>query len=194
VPGCAKAPEALRAAGLYRRLEALGASDAGAVVPGPYADDTVPGRLRNQDAIIEHARRLVGRIGALRRTGRVPLVVGGDCSLLVGAGLALRAEGDFGLVHVDGHTDFRHPGNSAHCTSLAGEDLAAAVGLHWPATSDIDGLAPYFRPASVVHLGCRDVDEYLAEASQRLGGGHPGGGRHPRGRGRDRRASAGGRG
>jgi arginase len=169
VPGCAQAPAALRAAGLYRRFEELGASDAGAVVPGPYADDAVPGRLRNHEAIIEHARRLAGRIRALRRAGRVPLVVGGDCGLLVGAGLALRGEGDFGLVHVDGHTDFRHPGNSAHCASLAGEDLAAAVGLHWPAISDIDGLAPYFRPASAVHLGCRDDDECLAEASQRLG-------------------------
>jgi hypothetical protein len=30
---------------------------------------------------------------------------------------------------MDGHTDFRHPGNSAERYSLAGEDLAAAVGL-----------------------------------------------------------------
>jgi arginase len=168
-PGCAKAPAALRAAGLYRRLAELGAADAGAVLPGPYADDAAPGRLRNQDAIIEHARRLAARISALRREGRVPLVLGGDCGLLAGAGLALRAEGAFGLVHVDGHTDFRHPGNSARCASLAGEDLAAAVGLHWPAISDIDGLAPYFQPANVVHLGCRDDDEYLAEARRRLG-------------------------
>ncbi|HXT88093.1 MAG TPA: arginase family protein, partial [Trebonia sp.] len=110
MPGCAKAPEALREAGLYRRLAELGATDAGVVLPGRYADDAAPSRLRNQDAIIEHARRLAGRISALRQAGGVPLIIGGDCGLLVGAGLALRRAGDFGLIHIDGHTDFRHPG------------------------------------------------------------------------------------
>jgi arginase len=90
-------------------------------------------------------------------------VVGGDCSLLVAAGLALRRAGGYGLVHLDGHTDFRHPGNSAACASLAGEDLAAAVGRHWPAVADLDGLGPSFQPSDVVHAGCRDQDEHLTE-------------------------------
>jgi arginase len=163
VPGCAKAPEALREAGLFQRLGEFGAVDAGVVLPGRYADDAAPGRLRNQRLIVEHARRLAERIGALRQAGQVPLVLGGDCSLLVAAGLALRRAGRYGLVHLDGHTDFRHPGNSAACASLAGEDLAAAVGRHWPAVADIDGLGPYFQPGDAVHAGCRDQDEHLAE-------------------------------
>jgi arginase len=169
VPGCAKAPEALREAGLFRRFGELGAIDAGVVMAGRYADDATPGVLRNQSGIIEHARRLADRIGGLREAGHVPLVIGGDCSLLVGAGIALRRSGRHGLVHLDGHTDFRHPGNSTHCASLAGEDLAAAVGLHWPAVADIDGLSPYFSPEDVVHAGCRDDDEELAETRGLLG-------------------------
>jgi arginase len=99
-----------------------------------------------------------------------PLVLGGDCSILVAAGLSLRrAPGRFGLVHLDGHTDFRNPGNSDQCASLAGEDLAAAVGRHWPAIADIDGLAPYFSPVDVAHVGCRDDDEELQETSALLG-------------------------
>lgn len=169
VPGCAKAPEALREAGLFARLAELaklGVRDAGVVLAGRYADDTSPGRLRNEDLIIEHARRLAQRITEIRAAGDVPLVIGGDCSLLIGAGLALRASGRFGLAHLDGHTDFRHPGNSAVCASLAGEDLAAAIGRHWPAIADIDGLGPYFHPSDVVHAGCRDDDEELAEVSR----------------------------
>ena len=173
VPGCAKAPEALREAGLYRRLAETGAGDAGVVLPGRYVADTEPGHVRNEDAIVEHARRLARRISVLRQGHRFPLVLGGDCSLLVGAGLALRRAGGFGLVHVDGHTDFRHPGNSANCASLAGEDLAAAVGLHWPAISGIDGLSPLFRPGDVVHIGCRDDDDHLAEAQGLLGAAIP---------------------
>jgi arginase len=39
VPGHAKAPEALREAGLYRRLAAFGAEERGVVLPGRYAYD-----------------------------------------------------------------------------------------------------------------------------------------------------------
>ncbi|MEU5881483.1 arginase family protein [Spirillospora sp. NPDC047279] len=165
VPGTAKAPEALREAGLYRRLEERGAKDHGVVLAGRYADDARPGSLRNQDAIVDHARRLADRIDLVRAEGRAPLVIGGDCGILVAAGLSLRRAGRYGLVHLDGHTDFRHPGNSAHCASLAGEDLAAAVGLHWPAIADLDGLGPYFAPADTVHAGCRDDDEELQETT-----------------------------
>ena len=91
VPGCAKAPEALREAGLLARFARRGARDAGVVLAGRYADDLAPGRLRNQDLIIEFARRLAGRIAEIRAVGEFPLVIGGDCSLLIGAGLALLA-------------------------------------------------------------------------------------------------------
>lgn len=166
VPGTAKAPEALREAGLHARLAARGGSEAGVVLPGRYLDDARPGvaRSRNQEAVVDHARRLATRIGGQLDAARAPLVLGGDCSLLIGAGLALASRGRYGLVHLDGHTDFRHPGNSAECFSLAGEDLAAAVGLHWPAVADLDGARPYFRPDDTVHVGCRDDDEYVAEA------------------------------
>ena len=96
-------------------------------------------------------------------------MLGGDCSLLVGVGLALARRGAHGLVHLDGHTDFRHPGNSDSCASLAGEDLAAAVGRHWPAVADLEGRGPYFAASDVVHLGCRDDDEHLDETRELLG-------------------------
>lgn len=171
VPGCAKAPEALREAGLHRALAAAGdatgpgVADGGTVLGGRYVDDARPGsrRLRNQDAIVDHSHRLAGRLGQVLDGGGVPLVLGGDCSILVGAGIALARRGRYGLVHLDGHTDFRNPGNSDRCASLAGEDLAAAVGRHWPAVAEIDGLGPYFRPDDTVHVGCRDDDDHLAE-------------------------------
>lgn len=172
VPGTAKAPEALREAGLYRRLaSAAGAVDGGTVLPGRYRDDWRPGeaRLRNQEALLEHSARLAGRIGATVTRGSTPLVLGGDCSLLIAAGQALAARGRYGLVHLDGHTDFRHPGNSAECASLAGEDLAAAIGLHYPAVADIGGRGPYFNPGHVAQLGCRSEDDHLDEVREAVG-------------------------
>ena len=97
------------------------------------------------------------------------MVLGGDCSLLVGVGVALARSGTHGLVHIDGHTDFRNPGNSDSCASLAGEDLACAVGRHWPAVADLDGLGPYFAAPDVVHIGCRDDDDHLDETLGLLG-------------------------
>ncbi len=164
-PGCSKAPEVLRAAGLYRRLRA---DDAGLVVCPRYVDDVAPGRIRNQEAILDFSERLAGRLGTLMAAGGRPVVLGGDCSLLLGVGLALRRAGRFGLVHIDGHTDFRHPGNSNACASLAGEDLAAAVGLHWPAVSLLGG-SRHFDPSDVVHVGHRDDDEALEEVRDVLG-------------------------
>ncbi|PSK88084.1 arginase [Murinocardiopsis flavida] len=170
-PGTSKAPEALREAGLHDRLVRRGAHEAGVVLPGRYVEsaDRGPREVRNQAAIIDHARRVAARIADLIGRGTTPLVLGGDCSLLLGAGLALRRSGEFGLVHVDGHTDFRHPGNSTECASLAGEDLAAAIGLHWPAVGDIDALGPYFAPQRTAHLGCRADDEHLTEVRGLLG-------------------------
>lgn len=172
VPGTAKAPEALRDAGLFARFTALGGRDAGAVLPGRYVDDDrmrPAGRVRNHDALVDHARRLAARIDAVVDAGDAPLVIGGDCSVLIAAGLARRLPVTRGLVHVDAHTDFRHPGNSAVCASVAGEDLAAAIGLHWPALSDIDGRAPYFAATRTAHLGCHHDDEHLDEVRASIG-------------------------
>ena len=163
-PGTAKAPEAIRAAGLHRRI---GSVDAGAVLPGRYVDDDTTraaGTVRNQAALVEHAGRLADRLVKVRSRRLAPLVLGGDCSLLVGIGLANARSWRAGLVHIDGHTDFRHPGNSDAVGSVAGEDLAAAIGLHLPVIADIDGLAPYIDPRRTVHVGCREDDEERAEA------------------------------
>lgn len=171
VPGASKAPEALRAAGLYERFAGTGGRDSGVVLPGRYVDDDAsrpPGHVRNERAIIDHSRQLATRVHSILNQGDAPLVVGGDCSILIGAGLALVDRGA-GLVHLDGHTDFRHPGNSDQCASVAGEDLAAVVGMHWPAIADIDGRRPYFSPKYVAHVGCRDNDDVRAEAASALG-------------------------
>jgi arginase len=169
VPGCAKAPEAYRAAGLHRNLMAAGAVDAGLVPAGRYVDDFVPGanQLRNQRALLEYSSRLAAEVGQLIDAGGTPVVLGGDCSILLGVGEALHARGRFGLIHLDGHTDFRHPGNSAHCANLAGEDLAAAVGLHWDSVVRHGG-GPHFNKNDVVQLGCREDDEHLQEVRQIL--------------------------
>ncbi|HEX6497716.1 MAG TPA: arginase family protein [Micromonosporaceae bacterium] len=164
VPGCAKAPGALRDQGLIARL---GARDAGCLTPPRYD----PGDWRPGDGVCHaaevasYSRKLADRIGAIIEAGEFPVVLGGDCSVLLGSSLALRRmavrdELPYGLVYVDGHSDFRHPGNASYVGAAAGEDLALATGRGQPDLTDIEGLRPYIRDEHVVLLGIRQHDEY----------------------------------
>ncbi|MBO0869536.1 MAG: arginase family protein [Micromonosporaceae bacterium] len=163
-PGCAKAPGALRDHGLLGRL---GARDAGCVTPPRYdPGDWQPGDgVCQADAIAWYSRRLADRIGTTIDAGEFPLVLGGDCSVLLGSALAVRRmavrdELPYGLVYIDGHSDFRHPGNASYVGAAGGESLALATGRGQPDLTDMEGLRPYVRDEHVVLLGIRAQDEY----------------------------------
>jgi arginase len=68
--------------------------------------------------------------------------------------------GRIGLVFVDGHSDFRHPGNAPYVGAAAGEGLALVTGRGQPDLAAIEGRRPYFRDIDVVVLGIRPQDEY----------------------------------
>ncbi len=167
VPGCDRAPDALRANGL---LERLGASDAGRIQASPYSTDVdaVTG-VRNGEAIREYSLALAERLGSLLDGDAFPLVLGGDCSILIGSMLALRRRGRYGLVFIDGHLDFYHPGNSERARtagSAAGMDLALVTGRGADALTNLDGLRPLVRDEDVVALGYAEWDEVSADIAQ----------------------------
>ncbi len=164
VPGCAKAPGALRDHGLVARLHG---DDAGCLTPPRYdPEGWRPGDgVCQADKIADYTERLAGRITALLERGDFPLVLGGDCSIVLGAGLAMRRRrasdrGRYGLVFIDGHSDFRHAGNAEYIGAAAGEDLALVTGRGQGDLTNIDDLRPYLREEDVVVLGIRDSDEY----------------------------------
>ena len=141
MPGTRRLPEALRG---NRLVERLRAGDAGRVDPPPYSPEIDPASgVRNGATIPAYSAALADRLVELLGAGAFPLVLGGDCSILLGPMLALRRRKRFGLLHIDGHLDFRHPGWSGGIGAVAGEDLAAVTGRLEPELSDIDGLGPY---------------------------------------------------
>lgn len=164
VPGCYKLPWALRDAGLLPRL---GASDGGAVVPARYdRAGWRPGDgVFNAAGIAAFSGRLAGRVVRYVSAGQFLVVLGGDCSVLLGSMLGLRRLGRYGLAFIDGHSDFRHAGNSPveSLGAAAGEDLALATGRGQPDLVDLDGLAPYVRDADVAVFGIRDDDDAAGE-------------------------------
>ncbi|MEV2242139.1 arginase family protein [Micromonospora sp. NPDC049891] len=164
VPGCGKAPGALRDQGLLPRLRAR---DAGCLTPPRYdAGDWRPGDgVCHAREIADYSAALADRIGAIIDRGEFPVVLGGDCSILLGSALAMHRLGEavggrIGLVFVDGHSDFRHPGNASYVGAAAGEDLALVTGRGQADLAAIEGRRPYFRDVDVVVLGIRAQDEY----------------------------------
>ncbi|MBZ5790024.1 arginase family protein [Burkholderia contaminans] len=137
-----RAPDVLLATGL---AEHVGAGVARLAHPA-YAFAPQSGtRIGNGMAIRDFSLELAGRVADARRRQAFPIVLGGDCSVLLGCLLGNRRAGGNGLVHVDGHSDFFHPGNydtAKRLGSVAGMDLALSTGrgepllTDWP---DLDG-------------------------------------------------------
>jgi arginase len=164
VPGCAKAPGALRDQGLVARL---GARDAGCLTPPRYD----PGGWQPGDGVAQAAEiarysvRLADRIGAILLADEFPLILGGDCSVAIGSMLAMKRlqhdrGGRVGLVYIDAHSDFRHPGNAAVVGAAAGEALALVTGRGQGDLASIEQRRPYVRDQDVVLIGMRATDDY----------------------------------
>jgi len=154
--GVERLAEALRAAGLK---EALGAENAGAVAV-PRHD---PGRdpetgLLNPLAIRDFSVWLAGAVGRVLDAGRFPVVLGGDCNVLIGDMLALRRRGRYGLFFLDGHADFYQP-EASPTGAVSDMDLALVSGRGPDVLSDIEGRRPLVRDEDVVVFGYRDAEE-----------------------------------
>ncbi|MEU7576950.1 arginase family protein [Streptomyces sp. NPDC041068] len=165
VPGCYKLAGALRERGILRRL---GAFEGGVVVPPRYDRGTWQegDGVFNAAAIAAYTVKLADRIEHHVRAGDFLVVLGGDCSIQLGAALALRRIGRYGIAAVDGSADFRHPGNSDRIGAAGGEELALATGRGQDDLTDIEGLRPYLRDEDVRLFGMRDDDEDRAEFTE----------------------------
>ncbi|MFH9011504.1 arginase family protein [Streptomyces sp. NPDC017943] len=163
--GVEELPGALLDAGL---AEGLGAVRAGRVEPPPYDPerDAATGLL-NGDAVAAYSGALADAVGALLDEGRFPVVLGGDCSVLLGALLALRRRDRHGLLFLDGHSDFYQP-EAEPAGEVASMELALATGRGPRVLADLEGRGPLVRDEDVVALGFRDAEESAAYGMQPL--------------------------
>lgn len=157
-PGTWRAPAALFAAGL---LEAVHALDPIVMARPAWQPGYEPGtKLRNGHAMRAFNLALAEHVAAARAAGRFALVVGGDCSILLGALAGAGRRRPLSLVHVDGHSDFRHPGNydpDSMPGAVAGMDLALATGRGEALMTEWPGVpAPLVEDRHVMQIGERE--------------------------------------
>ena len=154
LPGVYQLPQSLRR---NRIVERLGARDAGAVpVPAYSPDPDLAVGFRNGSSLSAFTRTLADRMEPLFRQGDLVVLLGGDCSVLLGGALALRRLGTYGLATIDAHDDYSYIRDRKRYEGIftaAGLDIALVTGHGPAALSDLEGRSPYFQEAHVVQLG-----------------------------------------
>jgi len=121
----------------------------------------------NARAIAEWSPQLADAICAILDAGEFPLILGGDCSIVLGSMLALRRRGRYGLLFIDGHADFYQPEANPN-GEAASMDLAFATGHGPELLTNIEGRAPLVREQDTVAFAFRDAKEQAQYGSQPL--------------------------
>ena len=160
-PGVKKLPEFLQKHNFHSLL------NPGSILrlnPPNYsmALDEISG-VRNTDQIVQYSKDQSRILEKVLSENKFPIVIGGDCSILIGNSLTLKRTGSFALFFLDGHTDFMWPALS-QTGGAAGMDLAIVTGYGHDKLTDIDGHKPYFKEAHVWCVGNRDYEEWYVKA------------------------------
>lgn len=162
-----RAPQALRDAGL---VEALGARDLGDVAePLRPPERDVRSGILAFESLVDASAAIHQAVADAVGAGEKPLVLGGDCSLLIGAIAGARAGGlRPGLLFVDGHCDY-WDGESSPTGEAADMELAI---IHGSGPSVLASMAPrpLADPARTAILGLRPpgVDPDLQAERERV--------------------------
>ena len=152
-------PSAIRYAGLDERIAELGrrVEDWGDVEAAvPEATELVDDRMRYLPQIKATCERISALVARAVQEGYLPLVLGGDHSVALGAlGGMARASGPGGVLWLDAHGDLNRP-ETTPTGNVHGMPLAAALGLAGP-EFESDG---YPLPAvdRVALVGVRSLD------------------------------------
>ncbi len=164
--GVDRLPAVLLQHGLAEQLQAR---RAGRIVPAAaYDTQRDPQTLTlNARGIEEYSIRLADVVGDIVDRGEFPILLGGDCSILLGSSLALRRRGRYGLLFLDGHADFYQPEANPN-GEAASMDLAFATGHGPQLLTDLEGRRPLVRDEDVVAFGFRDAQEQREYGSQPL--------------------------
>ncbi|PTX58930.1 arginase [Melghirimyces profundicolus] len=155
-------PSAIRYASVKEKLTGLGwdVQDHGnLMVPTPESYDVGELQLKYLREITEVSKELASTIDKVVRTGRFPLILGGDHSIAIGtiAGMAKHHK-RMGVIWFDAHGDL-NTAETSPSGNIHGMPLAVGLGLGHPDLVNIGGFAPKIQPENVVIIGARQLDE-----------------------------------
>ena len=163
--GEARAPGALRRAGLADSVD-VDLGDAVTVIGRSRRDDATGGLALHDTIVAAHALAGALREGMGTHPGRRPLVIGGDCSLLLGVFAHLRAGlGEVGLWSVDGHPDYVDA-SASETGETADLQLAVLTGDGPPGLVGLGTAVPMVHSRHVALIGHRTRDLDAASTAE----------------------------
>jgi arginase len=153
--GVERAPGVLLGAGL---ADGLAARLAGRVEAPGYSPERDPEtNVMNPHAISDYSSLLADAVAGVLDAAEFPVVLGGDCSILLGTMLALKRRGRYGLLYIDGDADFYQPQVNPLSGAASASDLAFVTGRGPYLLTDIEGRGPLVRDEDVTVFACRDA-------------------------------------
>lgn len=126
--GQERAPAALRAAGFIARLQEAGldVTDVGDIARATFAPDEIGSTARSLATVVRVAGTVADAVEKALATGRLPVVLGGDCTVTLGVMAGVQRHGpDAGLLYVDGDADLDTPDTTS---SGVGVPLSVVAG------------------------------------------------------------------
>lgn len=159
--GIAAAIAVLRSCQLAERLgERVALRDSGDLDVEDQTPARARGRLRNESGLVSLTARTRAVVGAALSRGNWPVLVGGDCPVMLGALAAVRDhDDDVGLVMIDGHEDAYPPGRSP-TGEASDSELGIALGrFDEVLPAELAELTPLVSSEAVALIGPRDAGE-----------------------------------
>jgi arginase len=158
-------PSALRGAGLQASIKKLGlqVEDIGNLsVKQPEEMPVGETRAKYLTEIAETRGDVAAAAEKSLTEGFLPLVLGGDHSIAVGAAAGVanyfrKDKKQIGYLWLDAHGDMNTP-ESSPSGNVHGMPLAAIMGYGAPELVDLLGFKPKAEPGNIVIVGARDLD------------------------------------
>jgi arginase len=174
--GQEQAPGVLRSAGLIDALHASGIDvhDEGDVSLQVWRPDRLNPRAQNIAQVAESVGELIERLTPLLARGDTLLVLGGNCTVVLGVAAALRrvSSDPVGVFYMDRNYDLNTPGST---TDGALDWMGMAHALSLPGSLDVLvdvlGPRPLLEPNQVAWVGVEDglATEWERAEARRLG-------------------------
>lgn len=158
--GTERAPGALRAAGLVARLQAAGfeVADAGDIPVHAFQPDEESPRARNLGAVVSALNALRPLVEQAVKSGALPLVVGGDCTIALATIAGVRRYfPHVSLVYCDRDADLNTPATTpSGC--LHGMGVAHIIGHGAPELVRFFTDPPLVRQPDLAFFGLERLD------------------------------------
>ena len=160
--GVARAPRALRDAGLMDRFERanLAVRDRGDLPVVPFSPDPEQPQAQNLTRVVDVARSVADEVEVIGQQGGLPLIVGGDCTITLGVlSGVLRRRPDAALAYLDGDADVSTP-RTTRSGILDAMGVAHMLGFEGaaPALAAVGGRVPLLAGRRLAMIGYDDSE------------------------------------